>query len=54
MYTPALKENLVRKLYQLKLVEKRPMTKLINEAVEQYLSAKQTNNNMEEQNERSN
>ncbi len=41
MYQPALKEQLVRKLYQLKLAEKRPMTKLINEAVEQYLSTKQ-------------
>ena len=51
MYQPALKEHLVRKLYQLKLVERRPMTKLINEAVEQYLSAKQTTNKMEEQNE---
>jgi len=41
MYQPEVKEELIRKLYQLKLVEKRPMTKLINEAVEQYLSTKQ-------------
>lgn len=49
MYTPALKEEYVRKLYQLKLVEKKPMTKLLNEAVEQYLSTK----TKELQNERS-
>ena len=42
MYQPEVKEELIRKLYQLKLVEKRPMTKLINEAVEQYLSTKQS------------
>ena len=48
MYQPEVKEELIRKLYQLKLVEKRPMTKLINEALEQYLSIKL---NKEKQNE---
>lgn len=44
LYQPAIKDELIRKLYQLKLKEKRPMTKLINEAVEQYLSTKQSLN----------
>ena len=51
MYTPALSEELIRKLYQLKQVEKRPMTVLINEAVEQYLNNK-SNNIRRENNEK--
>ncbi|MBK8946629.1 MAG: hypothetical protein IPM32_15345 [Ignavibacteriae bacterium] len=47
MYTPALSEELIRKLYQLKQVEKRPMTVLINEAVEMYLNNKVNNNNIQ-------
>ncbi|MFZ1290200.1 MAG: hypothetical protein WAR79_08915 [Melioribacteraceae bacterium] len=47
MYTPSLSEELIRKLYQLKQVEKRPMTVLINEAVEQYLNNKVNNNNIQ-------
>ncbi|MFZ1289554.1 MAG: hypothetical protein WAR79_05670 [Melioribacteraceae bacterium] len=47
MYTPALSEVLIRKLYQLKQVEKRPMTVLINEAVEQYLNNIVNNNNIQ-------
>ena len=38
MYTPNLPEALVRRLYQLKLKRKRPMTLLIAEAVEIYLN----------------
>jgi hypothetical protein len=37
MYTPKLREDLVCALYSLKQVRKRPMTKLLNEAVEQYV-----------------
>lgn len=40
MYSPKIKEEQVRQLYQLKLLEKRPMTKLVTEALEQYLKLK--------------
>ncbi|MBK7105519.1 MAG: hypothetical protein IPH62_09560 [Ignavibacteriae bacterium] len=40
MYTPALSEELIRKLYQLKQVEKKPMTVLINEVDEEWLNNK--------------
>ena len=43
MYSPKIKEDHVRKLYQLKQVEKRPMTKLVSEAIEQYLKLKLSN-----------
>jgi hypothetical protein len=41
-YSPRIKSDLVRKLYLLKhsLPEKKPMTRLVNEAVEQYLERK--------------
>jgi hypothetical protein len=37
MYSPKIKEQHVRALYQLKLIVKRPMTRLANEAIAQYL-----------------
>lgn len=37
MYTPKLQDDLVRKLYQLKLRTKKPMTFLLNEAVRSFL-----------------
>ena len=37
MYSPKIKEELVRKLYQLKQQTHRPMTSLANEAIENYL-----------------
>ena len=42
-YSPKIKEELVRKLYLLKhsLPDKKPMTILVNEAVEQYLERKE-------------
>lgn len=43
MYSPKIKEELVRQLYQLKLIEKRPITHLANEAIIIYLSQKHTN-----------
>ena len=41
-YSPKIKEELVKKLYLLKhsLPKKKPMTKLVNEAVEEYLERK--------------
>ena len=42
-YSPKVRNDLVRKLYLLKhsLPEKKPMTRLVNEAVEQYLERKE-------------
>ena len=42
-YSPKVRFDLVRKLYLLKhsLPEKKPMTILVNEAVEQYLERKE-------------
>ena len=41
-YSPKIKGELVKKLYLLKhsLPQKKPMTKLVNDAVEQYLERK--------------
>jgi len=41
-YSPKIRNDLVRKLYLLKhtLLDKKPMTRLVNEAVEQYLERK--------------
>ena len=40
-YSPQIKGDLVRRLYQLKQIEKRPMTRLVNEAVIEYLERKE-------------
>ena len=37
MYSPKIKEELVRKLYQLKQQNRKPMTRMVNEAVTEYL-----------------
>lgn len=37
MYSPKIKEELIRELYKLKQQNKKPMTKLVNEAVTEYL-----------------
>lgn len=37
MYSPKIKEELVRKLYQLKQQNRKPMTRMVNEAVNEYL-----------------
>ena len=39
LYTPVLRPDLVRRLYRLKLRLRRPMTALLAEAVETYLSS---------------
>jgi hypothetical protein len=41
MYSPKIKKEHVKALYQLKLIEKEPMTKLVNKAIEEYLQRKQ-------------
>ena len=48
-YSPQIKGDLVRRLYQLKQKEKRPMTRLVNEAVVEYLEKKEKENGKEEQ-----
>jgi hypothetical protein len=42
-YSPQIKGDLIKRLYQLKQKEKRPMTKMVNEAVTEYLERKETN-----------
>ena len=44
-YSPKLKEELIKKLYKLKhsTPDKPPMTKMVNEAVEDYLVKKGVN-----------
>ena len=37
MYSPKVNEELVRELYQLKQLNKKPMTNMVNEAVTEYL-----------------
>jgi hypothetical protein len=45
MYSPKVKEELVRELYQLKQLNKKPMTNMVNEAVTEYLIKQGENNN---------
>ena len=42
-YSPKIKKDLVKKLYHLKhsLPQKTPMTRLVNEAVEEYIERKE-------------
>ena len=40
MYSPRIKAELVAELYQLKQKELKPMTKLANEAVAEYIRRK--------------
>ncbi|QQS37200.1 MAG: hypothetical protein IPM56_04395 [Ignavibacteriales bacterium] len=49
-YSPKIKPELVRELYLLKHSDERktPMTKLVNEAVEQYLERIKSNNGKQE------
>ena len=39
MYQPAISDENVRRLYQMKLKEKRPMTKIINQIIEDFFIA---------------
>ena len=44
MYSPKVDEELVRELYQLKQLNKKPMTNMVNEAVTEYLSRRSEKN----------
>ena len=48
-YSPKVRNDLVRKLYLLKhsLPDKKPMTTLVNEAIEQYLERKENDGKQE-------
>jgi predicted DNA-binding protein len=48
MYTPKIKEKLIRRLYRIKQEEKRPMTKIVNEIIETYLNERKSNDNTNE------
>ena len=50
MYSPKIKEDHVRQLYQLKQVEKKPMTRLVAEALDLYLQLKQSNKEVPNEN----
>jgi hypothetical protein len=49
-YSPKIKSELVRKLYLLKhsLPKKKPMTRLVNEAIEKYLLERKDNDGKRE------
>ena len=49
MYSPKIKVDLVRQLYQLKQQTRTPMTKLVNEALVEYLIRRNTNESAENQ-----
>jgi len=51
MYTPKLSEDLVRALYQMKLRTKKPMTKLLNEAVREFLTIREGRTRLESKNQ---
>jgi hypothetical protein len=46
MYSPKIKDELVRSLYQLKQLTNTPMTKMVNEAVIEYLEKRRTKNGL--------
>ena len=47
MYSPKIKVDLVRQLYQLKQQTRTPMTKLVNEAIVEYLTRRNKNESTE-------
>lgn len=40
-YSPQIKGDLIKRLYQLKQILKKPITKLANEAITEYLERKE-------------
>ena len=44
MYSPKINETLVKELYLLKLKIKKPMTRLVNEAVQEFLTKRRKEN----------
>ena len=51
MYSPKIKEEFVRRLYQLKLIEKTTITALANEAIAVYLNNKTLSDNISDKKE---
>ena len=47
-YSPQIKGDLIKRLYQLKQKEKKPMTKMVNEAVTEYLERKENVGNRQQ------
>jgi len=47
-YSPQIKGDLIKRLYQLKQKEKKPMTKMVNEAVTEYLERKENVDNRQQ------
>jgi hypothetical protein len=39
VYQPAISDENIRRLYQLKLRERRPMTKIVNQIIEDFFKA---------------
>lgn len=44
MYSPRIKDEQLRKLYQLKQVSNKPITQMVQEAIEEYLIKYDKNN----------
>lgn len=38
MYSPKISEELIKKLYHISKEKRKPMTKVVNEAVEKYIA----------------
>ncbi|MGV8058591.1 MAG: hypothetical protein AB2L12_11285 [Smithellaceae bacterium] len=49
MYQPEISDENIRKLYQLKLKKKKPMTHVLDEIIKEYFAAHQEENSIEEQ-----
>ena len=50
MYSPKIDEKLIPALYQLKQLTNKPMTKMVNEAVIEYLLKRKEIKNVEQRN----
>ena len=46
MYSPKIKDDLVKRLYRHKQLTNTPMTKMVNEAVIEYLEKRKTKNGL--------
>jgi hypothetical protein len=49
-YSPKVKEEYVRKLYLLKQHNKKPMTRMVNEAIKKYLEREENERTLESNN----
>jgi len=52
MYSPKITEENVRRLYRLKLLEHKPITRLANEAISAYLNQKTKTENEQQEKEK--